>query len=161
MTPTAYPAARRRFSGLPPTMSFPSKAVGVVSGNSGAVRTREKSSPGDIEGASGFANTFIEVSARLAARAGYHVTLARDARRLRHRRPDPCPCHSDRGRGGAATDRRAGAMILRPAAASLVANRAAPDMPRWLPVVSAFLIDIATFAFVAVVTIGHRSRSDG
>ena len=41
-------------------------------------------------------------------------------------------------------------MILGHAATTLVAKRAAPDMPWWLLVVSAFLIDIAMFTFVAL-----------
>jgi hypothetical protein len=41
-------------------------------------------------------------------------------------------------------------MILGHAATTLVAKRAAPDMPWWLLLVSAFLIDIAMFAFVAL-----------
>ena len=41
-------------------------------------------------------------------------------------------------------------MILGHAATTLVAKRAAPDMPWWLLVVSAFLIDIAMFTFVGL-----------
>jgi hypothetical protein len=41
-------------------------------------------------------------------------------------------------------------MILGHAATTLVAKRAAPDMPWWLLLVSAFLIDIAMFTFVAL-----------
>lgn len=41
-------------------------------------------------------------------------------------------------------------MILGHAATTLVAKRAAPDMCWWLLVVSAFLIDIAMFSFVAL-----------
>ncbi|MGS4948063.1 hypothetical protein ACVDG3_21560 [Meridianimarinicoccus sp. RP-17] len=41
-------------------------------------------------------------------------------------------------------------MILGHAATTLVAKRAAPDMPWWLLLVSAFLIDIAMFSFVAL-----------
>lgn len=41
-------------------------------------------------------------------------------------------------------------MILGHAATTLVAKRAAPDMPLWLLVVSAFLIDIAMFTFVGL-----------
>lgn len=39
-------------------------------------------------------------------------------------------------------------MILGHAATTLVAKRAAPEMPWWLLLVSAFLIDIAMFTFV-------------
>ena len=41
-------------------------------------------------------------------------------------------------------------MILGHAATALVAKRVAPDMPWWLLLVSAFLIDIAMFTFVAL-----------
>ena len=41
-------------------------------------------------------------------------------------------------------------MILGHAATTLVAKRAAPDMPWWLLLVSAFLIDIAMFTFVGL-----------
>jgi hypothetical protein len=41
-------------------------------------------------------------------------------------------------------------MILGHAATTLVAKRTAPDMPWWLLVVSAFLIDIAMLSFVAL-----------
>ncbi|MEQ9039002.1 MAG: hypothetical protein RIE24_11670 [Silicimonas sp.] len=41
-------------------------------------------------------------------------------------------------------------MILGHAATTLVAKRASPDMPWWLLVVSAFLIDIAMFTFVGL-----------
>lgn len=41
-------------------------------------------------------------------------------------------------------------MILGHAATTLVSKRAAPDMPWWLLVVSAFLIDIAVFSFVGL-----------
>ena len=41
-------------------------------------------------------------------------------------------------------------MILGHAATALVAKRAAPDIPWWLLLVSAFLIDIAMFTFVAL-----------
>lgn len=41
-------------------------------------------------------------------------------------------------------------MIVGHAATSLVAKRAAPDMPWWLLLVSAFLIDIAMFTFVGL-----------
>lgn len=41
-------------------------------------------------------------------------------------------------------------MISGHAATTLVAKRAAPDMPWWLLLVSAFLIDIAMFTFVAL-----------
>lgn len=41
-------------------------------------------------------------------------------------------------------------MILGHAATTVVAKRTAPDMPRWLLFVSAFLIVIAMFTFVAL-----------
>lgn len=41
-------------------------------------------------------------------------------------------------------------MILGHAATTLVAKRAVPEMPWWLLLVSAFLIDIAMFTFVAL-----------
>lgn len=41
-------------------------------------------------------------------------------------------------------------MILGHAATTLVAKRAAPEMPWWLLLASAFLIDIAMFTFVAL-----------
>jgi len=41
-------------------------------------------------------------------------------------------------------------VILGQAATTLVAKRAAPDMPWWVLLVSAFLIDIAMFSFVGL-----------
>jgi len=41
-------------------------------------------------------------------------------------------------------------MILGHAATTLIARRAAPEMPWWLLFLSAFLIDIAMFTFVGL-----------